>query len=250
MVEQEKKLNKSSDNYAHIIRIPSLDDTYTFARNRYDSEILNDYILKTDFDKIINKASRIFGDSILKKRANDTFFMTRKSSKLTKISIACVFLFVLFFYLSQIGKASLVMFIFSAFFCCLGLIITLYQTYSSFFVRENRKYKTVEEIINEDMDNYLKTVNNNLSFQNINGSLKFSYHPEDRSIECKVYNSQNDIAEDSRNIFSSQSSNNESKESKNSNDKNNDVISSGSNSISPNEIEMSENSGLSNKKEK
>ena len=66
------------------------------------------------------------------------------------------------------------------------------------------------------------------------------------NIECRVYNSQNDIVEDSRNIFSSQSSNNESK---NSNDKNNDVISSQSNSISPNEIEMSENSGMSNKKE-
>jgi len=247
-MEQENNSNKTSDNYTHIIRIPSLDDSYTFARNRYDSEILNDYILKTDFDKIINKASRIFGDSILKKRANDTFFISRKSNKLTIISLICIFLFILFFYLSQIGKSSLVMFIFAAFFCCLGLIINLFQTYSSFFVRENRKYKTVEEIINEDMNQYLKNVNNNLSFQNINGSLKFSYNPEDRSIECKVYKSQNEGIEDDRNIFSSESSNNASKESKNNSDKNN-VISSGSNSISPHEIEMSENSGMSNKKE-
>ena len=45
-MEQENNSNKTSDNYTHIIRIPSLDDSYTFARNRYDSEILNDYILK------------------------------------------------------------------------------------------------------------------------------------------------------------------------------------------------------------
>ena len=114
MVEQEKKLNKSSDNYAHIIRIPSLEGSYTFARNRYEPEILNEYILKNDFDKIINKASRLYGDSILKKRANDTFYIKKCSNKLTIISLICIFFYVLFFYLTQIGKGGLPMFIFSA----------------------------------------------------------------------------------------------------------------------------------------
>ena len=254
MVEQEKKLNKSSDNYAHIIRIPSLDDTYTFARNRYDSEILNDYILKTDFDKIINKASRIFGDSILKKRANDTFFISRKSNKLTIISLICIFFYVLFFYLTQIGKGGLPMFIFSAIFCSAGLLINLYQTYSSYFVRENRQYMTVEEIITEDLTKYLENVNNNLPLQNTNGStLTFSYNSDDRSIECKIYKNRNgneSEQEDIRNIFSSQSSNTESninsEENYQKKNKKNNSVSDRSNTESNNESISS--SVLSNKK--
>jgi hypothetical protein len=161
---------------------------------------------------------------------------------------------VLFFYLTQIGKGGLPMFIFSAIFCSAGLLINLYQTYSSYFVRENRQYMTVEEIITEDLTKYLENVNNNLPLQNTNGStLTFSYNSDDRSIECKIYKNRNgneSEQEDIRNIFSSQSSNTESninsEENYRKKNKKNNSVSDRSNTESNNESISS--SVLSNKK--
>lgn len=248
--------NKSMDNYSHIIKIPSLEGSYTFARNRYDPEFLNEFILKNDFDKIINKASRLYGDSILKKRANDTFFIKKSSNKLTLISLICIFFYVLFFYLAQIGKGGLVMFIFSAIFCCAGLLINLYQTYSSYFVRENRQYMTVEEIITEDLTKYLENVNKNLPLQNANGSvLTFSYNSDDRSIECKIYKNKNgndSYQDDMRNIFSSENSKTESnlnsEDISDNNKKDKKKISASDRSNSESNNESISSSNISNKK--
>lgn len=164
------------------IYIDSNKGTYTFKRNTYDHLLLEKIIFKHEYNSIINRASIIMGDSLLKKKQYDSFTIPLKTKILYSICIVCLVLYVGFFYAAERSvDNNVVYFILSSLFISTGVIITIYQSYSSFFMKD-RTYLTINEIIQIDLKKYFEEVN--LKYYN---KLFFIFDPDERSIECKVY---------------------------------------------------------------
>jgi hypothetical protein len=167
------------------IIIPSIPNAYCFKRNCYSYDILGSRLSKEEFDTIINKASIILGNTLLKKRSNDSFKIPLHTKVLILISIICLVLYVIFFFACEAAeKGGTVLFVFSLIFIIGSMGITLYQSYSNFF-RPTRQYKTVSELIKEDITEYLNEVNAKLDGKD-NNYITFKLHENDRSIECIV----------------------------------------------------------------
>ena len=185
---QRSKSEKSESN-CRKITIPSIPQAYYFDSGTYSVRILQDYITKKDYDNIINKASRIFGDCLLDKKANDKFFIPLRTKVLSGISCLCLVLYVLFFYLCQKDNDDngIIYFTFSLISIGLGVGIVLFQSYSNFF-RKPRTHVTLGDIMKKKLEKYFSEVNQALSVKGIN-NIVFSYNSTDRSIDCQVFSS-------------------------------------------------------------
>lgn len=173
------------------IYIESNKGTYTFKRNTYDLSLLENIISKTEYNSIISKASIIMGDSLLKKKQFDSFTIPLKTKIFCLISCVCLVLYAVFYYAAERSEDNNIIYlVFSTLFISAGIIITLYQSYSSFF-RKDRIYITLNEIIHNDLRKYFDDVN-----IRYNDKLFFIFDQDERSIECKVYLKENGINEE------------------------------------------------------
>ena len=185
--------NSSSTNSLNTLKftIPSIPDTYTFSRKCYDEDMLSSIISKADFDKIINKASFVFGDCLAQKKQNDKF-EEAFSVKITRpVSLFFIVLFVLFFYLTQNYFENLITFLISILFLLGGIGLTIYEGLRS-FCKKNRKYYTLQEIIAKNMIEYFDEINQKLSEDKKN--LFFEFLPDDQNIICNII--QDDVIHD------------------------------------------------------
>lgn len=171
------------------LEIPSIPETYTFSRKCYDPDILSKVLSKSEFDKIINKASIIYGDCLLKKKKADKF-EAEPSLKVTRpLSLIFLILFVIMFYIGQSSYGNLVIFIISLV-CILGSIgVTIFEGLKS-YCRKNRKYSTLQEIIEKDLLDYCDEVNQKLLQDG--KAILFTFNSNNQSLMCKVSNENED----------------------------------------------------------
>jgi hypothetical protein len=176
-----------------MILIKSSEGSYCFHKNIYDKNpILKDIITKFEFDKIINQASKIMGNAILKKREADKFEVSYWIIGLSTFSVLLVIFYLFLIYVSQtVNSYGSEILYASLFLITLSIFIILIQSLHNFF-RSPKKYRTLDQIIREDLETYFKSINNTFYFS-INddkyvftGSLHFNYVPNKREIECLV----------------------------------------------------------------
>ena len=189
---ESKSQNSSNRNSIKTIKItiPSIPDTYTFSRKCYDIDLLSNIILKSEFDKIINKASFVFGDCLSEKRKNDKFEEPFSVKIIRPLSLLFIVLFALIFYVTQNSSGNYATFFVSILFSIGGIGLTIYMSLRN-FCRKNRKYYTLQEIIEKNMIEYFKKVNKKLSEEKRN--IFFEFSPDDQSIICNVLQDKNVI---------------------------------------------------------
>ena len=168
---------KDDENF-YIINIPSLENSYIFMRNTYDSNLLSNIIEDKYYEKIILGASKKMGDTLLKKKNND-FFDFEKILML--ISAFTLVLFIIFAYSFESHKNSNFLIIITAIFLLSGIILTLFLCIYNF----NKKNMLLGDIIEKDLHNYFKKINQQLDIQKIKG-IKFEYDKNNRSIKCLI----------------------------------------------------------------
>ena len=166
------------DENLYILNIPSLENSYIFMRNTYDSNLLSNIIEDKYYEKIILGASKKMGDTLLKKKTND-FFDFEKILML--ISAITLVLFIIFAYSYESHKNSNFLFILTAIFLLSGIILTLFLCIYNF----NKKNMLLGDIIEKDLHNYFKKINQQLDIQKIKG-IKFEYDKNSRSIKCLI----------------------------------------------------------------
>lgn len=180
--------------------IPSKEGSYCFNKTSYNEEYLEGLIGKSEYNKIIEEASKILGNALLKKRKNDHFEMPKYVYFFSILSFIFILMFIFGLYFSQNLEHGDNLFIVSIIFCILGLGITLIQSIYS-FCRKTRKYFALEEIIKTDLDVYFDNINSTYYFTKVNnkyvftGSLNFNYIPEKKHIECIIVRVDNRSAE-------------------------------------------------------
>ena len=64
------RLNSNNDN-DNLVIIKTKNETYSLEKDKYNEELLGDIITKNTFNEIIDSATRVMGQSWIKKRAND-----------------------------------------------------------------------------------------------------------------------------------------------------------------------------------
>ena len=166
------------DENLYILNIPSLENSYIFMRNTYDSNLLSNIIEDKYYEKIILGASKKMGDTLLKKKNNE-FFDFEKILML--ISAFTLVLFIIFAYSYESKKNSKILIIITAFFLLSGIILTLFLCIYNF----NKKNMLLGDIIEKDLQSYFKKINQQLNIQKIKG-IKFEYDKNNRSIKCVI----------------------------------------------------------------
>lgn len=196
--EKNESQNSNKDLKSVKLVIPSIPDTYTFSRKCYDHDILSNIITKSEFDKIINKASLVYGDCLFQKKKNDKFEESF-SVKITRpLSLFLIFLFVVFFYITQQSVGNMITFIISILFLFGGIGLTIYEGLKS-FCRKNRKYYTLQEIIEKNLAEYFEIVNKNLVEDQ--KQLYFEFIPDSQNIECNLFVDNIKVKNDSSQIL-------------------------------------------------
>jgi hypothetical protein len=173
--------------YSISYLIESREGSYQFKRNTYNEKLLREIIVQDEYDKIVNKASKIMANAILKKKVNDKFEISLLNQFFFVINVILLILFILTFYYSQTRSKYENLFYPSIIFLVLSIAITFLRSFYNFF-RKTRDYQTVDEIIQNDLDDYFKNINqfysNNL--RNKTGSIEFRFIPVKKYIECIV----------------------------------------------------------------
>ena len=164
------------------IRIPSREGTYSFNRFTYEAEAFRDIITKFEYDNIIENASKIMGNSLLKKKRNDKFEVSYWTMGLSLFSLILIICYLFILYLAQDSTNPEAMIYLAIIFVSASLLIITVSAFYNFF-RATRKYQTIDEIIKKDLDQYFENINNKYSFTR---TVYFTYISEKKIIECQV----------------------------------------------------------------
>jgi hypothetical protein len=162
----------------NVIVISSKEGSYSFDSNTYKENLLKDIIPKYEYDKIITQASKIMGNSLLKKRQNDIFKISNFNFFISFISILCIIIYIITTLVSQQSVNIKLMYL-SIIFSAIAILITTVQS-TYYFFKKTRKYLTIDEIIKEDLSVFLNEINQIYYFTKdvdkftYSGSLKFA----------------------------------------------------------------------------
>lgn len=188
---QNTNENARGQDYKYIL-IYSKEGSYCFDKNCYNEEALEGIITKYEFLKIVEEASKIMGNALLTKRKLDHFEVSNWTICISCFSLSLVVVYLFLIYLAQgstnNGETYLVI---SIILVTVAISVTFIQSIYN-FCRKTRKYRTLDEIIKTELDNYFENINNTYYFSKINnkyiftGSLHFQYLEGKKIIECTV----------------------------------------------------------------
>lgn len=168
---------------AYKITIACNEKSYTFDKKAYKYEFLSEYISQNDWNNILSEASKVMGSSWSKKRVNDQIKLPKLIIGLACLSVLLTVVYMVTLYLagntdddneSAYLMAIAIVSISSGSVLALGLAI-----YN--FTRKVRKFKTLDDIMQNDIDNYLFEIN--AKYKN---KLEFIYIPTTKWIECNI----------------------------------------------------------------
>lgn len=158
------------------IIIPSRLDTYNFLKDSYKEEMLSTIISESDFEKLINEASKIMSYSWTVKRKNDTIKTPKSIVYLSILSLILMVTYSVLIYFSARYKNSNSIFILSI--ICVSLSISIALSLAIYnFIRKEGKFLGLDDFIIKDLKIYFNSVNK--SYEN---KLSFEYDSNKRSI--------------------------------------------------------------------
>lgn len=186
MEQSQEKRNKSKNLDEIPITTPSRivvqsrEQSYTFDKGTYREDYLRHIISKSEYEKIIQEASKLMGQSWTKKRLNDQIKLPTFVIVLSVICLVLTLIYMILIYLStgyQDGSALLATSI-----ACVSVASIIAFGLSVYnFCRKINKFKSLEEIIKEDLDAYFENIN--LKYE---GLLYFNFNSTHRWIECNI----------------------------------------------------------------
>jgi hypothetical protein len=162
------------------IVIPSKEQSYTFEKNTYREDYLKHCIGKSEYDSIISKASRVLGQSWADKRLNDQIKLPNFVLILGILAVVFIIIYLITLYLSASSSNGTALFVVSIICVCIGSAIAFGLSIYNFF-REIGKFKSLDEIIKNNMETYLDGIN-----RRYEGYLLFIFNSEKRWIECNI----------------------------------------------------------------
>lgn len=182
----ENNLNrKKSDNSIpsstpNKIIIPSKEQSYTFEKNTYREDYLKNCIRKNEYDTIISTASRVLGQSWADKRLNDQIKLPNFVLILAILAVIFIIIYLVTLYMSASSSNGTALFIVSIVCVCIGSAIAFGLSIYNFF-REIGKFKSLDEIIKQNIETYLDGIN-----RRYEGYLLFIFNTDKRWIECNI----------------------------------------------------------------
>jgi hypothetical protein len=180
----DKKSNKKLDDLplstpSRII-IQSREQSYTFDKGTYRDDYLRHCISKKDYDEVLDAASKIMGQSWSKKRLNDTIKLPRFVIVLALTAVILTVVYMILLYLSTSSENGTALLIVSIVCVSIGSLIAFGLSIYN-FCRQIGKFKSLEEIIKEDLDAYLEITN-----RKYDGLLFYEFNSAKRWIECNI----------------------------------------------------------------
>ena len=191
MNEENEKLNPKDDEIYddNVIVVKGKEQIYTFEKNTYREDLLSDVtdrnggkLTKQIYDEIIEQASRTMGSSWSNKRANDQIKIPKEVIFSSIFAVILTIAYMVTMYTSTTAENGTALFVISI--ICIsfasGIVIFL-SIYN--FCRKITKFKSLDVMIKEDLDDYLGKLNSNY-----NGKLEFIYNSEKMQIEITALN--------------------------------------------------------------
>lgn len=162
------------------IIIQSREQSYTFDKDTYRDEYLRHCIAKYEYDAIVEGASKIMGQSWSKKRLNDQIKLPRFVIVLAVVSVLLTIIYMVLLYLSTTYDDGTSLLVVSIICVTAGSVIAFGLSIYN-FCRKIGRFKSLEEIIKEDLDIYFIGVN-----KKYDSSLRLIFNASKRWIECHI----------------------------------------------------------------
>jgi hypothetical protein len=175
-----KKGNDMPFNTPNKIISQSREQSYTFDKNTYVEKYLSHLISQEDYEEIILGASKTMGRSWGKKKKNDQIKLPKSISTLALASVAFSLLYMILIYFSSISADGTGLLIVSIISVVIGMAIAFGLAVYS-FCKDIGKFRPLDEIIKQDVDAYLSTINRKWS-----GKLHFEYNSNKRWLEINI----------------------------------------------------------------
>jgi hypothetical protein len=179
-MSDKKAAEKDLKNSPEKIIIKANLQNYTFPKESYVENYLGHLILKKEFDTIIDNSSKILSQAWMKKRENDKINLPPFVTILSVISVLLTIVYMIMIYYSttiEDGTALLVVSV-----ICVVIATAIAFGLSIYnFCRKMGTFKTVQEIIKEDL--YELYSYENQLYQN---KLQFVFNDEGNYLEVKI----------------------------------------------------------------
>ena len=185
---ENKKIPTKSESNTNVIPESSMtriiikarEQSYTFEKNAYKEEYLSGILTKKEFDDIIFQASRIMGKSWSKKRINDQIKIPSWVIILSVISVLLTIIYMITLYYSTTSSNGTVLLAISILSVTIASIIAFSLSIYN-FCRKIEKFKSLDEMIKEELDNYFNGINTHYE-----GILKWKFITVKNYIECSI----------------------------------------------------------------
>lgn len=168
------------------IIIESNDQSYNFDKKSYCPEFLQGIITKSEWDIIIVEASKIMGQSWGKKKTFDLIKLPKFMVVLAILSVLLTIVYMITLYIAATSDGdTTVLLTISIIAISLGTVLAgVLATYN--FTRKIGKFQTLDEIMQQDIDEYLVAQNSNYK-----NKLEFVYYTGPKWIEVNILDKRN-----------------------------------------------------------
>lgn len=184
MTENEKRQKPYSSPNKIIIELN--ENSYTFDKRSYKLEYLNGIIEKEEWDTFISDASKLMGQSWGKKKTNDQIKLPNFLilSAVVCVLLSLVYMITLYIAATSEGNNTVLITVAIITVSVATISTAILATYN--FKRELGKFRSLDEIMQEDIDEFLNAINSKHK-----GKLYFVYMPNTKWIECNILDSRN-----------------------------------------------------------
>lgn len=153
---------------------------YTFPKETYKTEYISHLIPKDQYDLIIEKASKILSQAWMKKRENDKINLPGFVTGLSVLSVILTIAYMIMIYYSTTVKDGTALLVVSIICVIIATAIAFGLSIYN-FCRKMGTFKTVQEIIREDLLELFSGIN-----QQYFDRLEFSFNDEGNYLEIKI----------------------------------------------------------------
>jgi len=161
------------------IQIKANLQNFTFPKSSYSERFLIHLISKKNYDAIIESVSKVLSSSWMKKRENDKISLPPFVTILAVIAVICALLYLILIYYSTTVQRGDALMIVSM--VCVVLSMGIAFTLSIYnFSRKIGTFKTIQDIIKEDINEVLKSANEQ------NKNLNFQFNSEENYLDIKI----------------------------------------------------------------
>ena len=177
MTEKSDKIYK---NTPQRIVVKANLQNYTFPKETYHETFIGHLIKKEEYDRIIASGSKILSQAWMKKRDNDKINLPPFVTALSVISILLTVVYMILIYYSTTVENGTALLIVSIVCVVVATLIAFGLSIYN-FCRKMGTFKTVQEIIKEDLHELFSVENRNY-FERLN----FSFNDEGNFLEIKI----------------------------------------------------------------